>query len=74
MNLQASVSKLMDPRLRGGDGFFIRFFMKDQLVCMAEIVGVHGIKGMVKLKVFSDAPESLPDYAPLCDEKGAPSH
>ncbi len=37
---------------------------------MAEIVGVHGVKGMLKLKVFSDSPESLPDYAPLCDAAG----
>lgn len=34
---------------------------------MAEVVGVHGIKGTVKLKIFSSAPEDLPDYAPLCD-------
>ena len=37
---------------------------------MAEIVGVHGVKGMLKLKVFSDSPENLPDYAPLCDAAG----
>lgn len=37
------------------------------LVLMAEIVGVHGIKGSVKLKIFSDSPEALPDYAPFCD-------
>jgi 16S rRNA processing protein RimM len=37
---------------------------------MAEIVGVHGIKGMVKLKIFSDDPEGLADYAPLCDSSG----
>lgn len=37
---------------------------------MAEIVGVHGIKGMVKLKVFSDDPDGLIDYAPLCDSSG----
>jgi 16S rRNA processing protein RimM len=40
---------------------------------MAEIVGVHGVKGIVKLKVFSDNPESLIDYAPLCDSSGKPS-
>ena len=37
------------------------------LTCMAEIVGVHGIKGMVKLKLFGDNPAALTDYAPLCD-------
>jgi len=37
------------------------------LVLMAEVVGVHGIKGGVKLKIFSEDPEALPDYAPFCD-------
>jgi 16S rRNA processing protein RimM len=40
------------------------------LICMAEIVGVHGVRGILKLKVFSDSPETLPDYAPLCDAAG----
>lgn len=40
---------------------------------MAEIVGVHGIKGMVKLKVFSDNPDGLADYAPLCNSEGEPA-
>jgi 16S rRNA processing protein RimM len=34
---------------------------------MAEIVGVHGVRGVLKLKVFCDNPDDLPDYAPLCD-------
>ncbi len=42
----------------------------DTLICMAEIVGVHGVKGMVKLKVFSETPEILPDYAPLLNAQG----
>jgi len=40
------------------------------LILMAEIVGVHGVKGQLKLKVFSEAPEDLQDYAPLCDAAG----
>lgn len=48
--------------------------MKDTLVCMAEIVGVHGIKGMVKLKVFSETPEVLADYSPLLDDTGAEAY
>lgn len=39
---------------------------------MAEIVGVHGIKGFVKLKVFSADPEALAGDAPLCDSAGNP--
>lgn len=37
---------------------------------MAEIVGVHGIRGDVKLKVFGDDPEALPGYGPLSDAEG----
>ena len=37
------------------------------LVLMAEIVGVHGVKGMLKLKIFSETPEDLPGYSPFCD-------
>jgi 16S rRNA processing protein RimM len=40
------------------------------LVCLAEVVGVHGVKGMLKLRIFSDSPENLPEYAPLCDAAG----
>jgi len=43
---------------------------KDNLICLAEIVGVHGIKGMLKIKAFGDNPDDLPDYAPLCDDTG----
>jgi 16S rRNA processing protein RimM len=38
---------------------------------MAEIVGVHGVKGVVKLKVFAEDPDALLDYSPLHDESGA---
>jgi len=37
---------------------------------MAEIVGVHGVKGMLTLKIFSAAPGALLDYMPLCDAAG----
>lgn len=39
----------------------------NDLVLMAEVVGVHGVKGAVKLKIFSEDPEALTDYAPFCD-------
>jgi 16S rRNA processing protein RimM len=39
-------------------------------ICLAEIVGVHGVKGILRLKVFSDDPENILDYAPLCDAEG----
>src|SRR5690554_3797593 len=34
---------------------------------MAEIVGVHGIKGWLKIKIFSADPQSLADFAPFYD-------
>jgi 16S rRNA processing protein RimM len=44
--------------------------VSSSLICMAEIIGVHGVKGMLKLKVFSDNPDGLLEYAPLCDAEG----
>lgn len=37
---------------------------------MAEIVGAHGVRGMVKLKVFAADPESLAAYGSFHDEDG----
>jgi len=39
------------------------------LICVAEITGAHGIQGMLKLKVFSDSPDSITEYKPLYDFK-----
>jgi 16S rRNA processing protein RimM len=41
---------------------------------MAEIVGVHGVRGFVKLKIFGDNPDSLAGDAPLCDSTGTPRY
>lgn len=37
---------------------------------MAQIVGVHGVRGMVKLKLFGENPDALTAYGPLEDETG----
>jgi 16S rRNA processing protein RimM len=34
-------------------------------IFLAEIVGVHGVKGAVKLKVFAADPLSIADYGPM---------
>lgn len=39
-------------------------------VCLAEIVGAHGIAGLVKLKCFTERPEDVGAYGPLSDESG----
>ena len=44
--------------------------MADNLICMAEIVGAQGIKGLVKLKVFGDDPLKLTGYGPLSAPDG----
>lgn len=39
-------------------------------VCVAQIVGSHGVHGRVKLKSFTAVPEAVFGYKPLTDEKG----
>lgn len=42
----------------------------DNLICVAAIAGAFGVKGEVKLKPFTEAPENCVSYGPLMDEKG----
>lgn len=42
------------------------------LVELGVITSPHGIKGAVKIKTFTQAPESLLAYGPLQDQNGAP--
>ena len=39
-------------------------------ILIARIVGVHGIKGYVKLKCFTEHPDSVLKYKPLTDKDG----
>lgn len=39
-------------------------------VCLATIVGAHGVRGLVRLKPFTEEPESVTAYGPLSDEAG----
>ncbi len=39
-------------------------------VCLGIITGVHGIKGWVRIKSFTAAPEAIAAYGPLQDESG----
>ena len=43
---------------------------KSDLICVAAIAGAFGIKGEVKLKAFTDAPENCVSYGPLLSESG----
>lgn len=44
--------------------------MTDDRVLLAEIVGVHGVRGLVKLKTYTERPEAVIDYGPLSDGDG----
>jgi 16S rRNA processing protein RimM len=43
------------------------------LVCLGVVAGAHGVKGLVKVKPFTEAPEGLAAYGPLRDESGSRS-
>lgn len=47
--------------------------MTMSLLLMAEIVGAHGIGGLVKLKIFADDAEKLPSYGTFLDADGKES-
>jgi len=40
-------------------------------VCVGQIVGVHGVRGLVKLKSFTEDPAAIAGYNPLTDQTGA---
>lgn len=42
------------------------------LVLLGEIVGVHGVRGLVKVRTFTEEPENLTAYGPLVDQQGRP--
>jgi 16S rRNA processing protein RimM len=44
--------------------------MEKEKVCLGAIVGVHGIRGEVKVKSFSDDERHLTSYGTLTNEKG----
>ncbi len=39
-------------------------------ICLGAIVGVHGVRGEVKVKSFTSAEKNLTAYGPLSDEAG----
>jgi 16S rRNA processing protein RimM len=42
----------------------------DQRVLLGEIVAAHGIKGLVKVRTFTERPEAIAEYGPLRDASG----
>jgi len=39
-------------------------------VCIGQFAGSHGVRGLVKLRSFTDDPAAIGDYGPLSDERG----
>ena len=45
--------------------------MKDERkICVGMIAGAHGVRGLVRLRSFTEDPEAIADYMPLTDEDG----
>ncbi|WP_343564102.1 ribosome maturation factor RimM [Kiloniella sp. b19] len=43
---------------------------KADLICVAAVAGAHGVRGLVKLKTFTEFAEDVASYGPLLDDKG----
>jgi 16S rRNA processing protein RimM len=39
-------------------------------ICVGAIAGAHGVKGLVKIKSFTEEPDGVAAYGPLSDEAG----
>ena len=44
--------------------------MPAKRICLAAIAGVHGVRGLVRLKTFTERPEDVVAYGELSDERG----
>lgn len=44
---------------------------EEKRVCIGAIAGAHGVRGVVRVKPFTEQPESVTAYAPVTDESGA---
>jgi len=42
----------------------------DRKICVGMIAGAHGVRGLVRLRSFTDDPESIIMYGALSDERG----
>lgn len=42
----------------------------DELICLGAIATAHGVRGLVKVKSFTERPEDIAAYGPLTDAAG----
>jgi 16S rRNA processing protein RimM len=45
----------------------------DRKICVGMIAGAHGVRGLIRLRSFTEDPEAIGDYDPLTDEAGEKS-
>jgi len=45
--------------------------MSETRVCLGAFAGPHGVRGLLKVKSFTEVPEDVAAYGPLSDESGA---
>ena len=41
-----------------------------EMVCVGAVAGAHGVRGLVRLKSFTEEPDGIVTYGPLWDERG----
>ncbi len=44
--------------------------MTERKLCVAVVTGAHGVRGLVKVKAFTEVPEDVAAYGPVTDEAG----
>jgi 16S rRNA processing protein RimM len=44
--------------------------MSEKLICLGAFAAPHGVRGLVKIKSFTEVPEDIAAYGPLWDEAG----
>lgn len=42
----------------------------DRLVCLAAVTAPHGVRGAFRLRCYTERPESVAAYGPVCDAHG----
>jgi 16S rRNA processing protein RimM len=42
----------------------------EERVCLGKVVGAHGVKGLVRVRAFTERPEAVAEYGALQDEQG----
>lgn len=43
---------------------------RPERVCVGAVTGAHGVRGLVRIKSFTERPEDLTAYGPITDESG----